>query len=409
MVNVYISIYLDSRRPLKDMQIPVKLQVNYSSKQKLYSTGIKLLKEDFEQVMGKNPKGEHKEIHLKLQAIQVKAQQIIDKMVYFSFEDFEKKMFAKVTYDEMNVYHGFEKYNNQLAIEKRFGTARSYHFAMTSFMEFKPELRYVDITPQFLSDYERYMLEKHKSITTVGIYTRSLRTIFNKAINDRIIPRDLYPFGRYKYKTPNSRNIKKALIIEEIQKIYEYKAPKGSMEEKARDMWLFSYLANGINPKDIAWLKYSNVQDDRIIFVRQKTIRTERMRQPIVIYINDDLSRIIQKWGNPSTDPDSYVFPIITDQLEGEKKLEVVRQFIKQVNKYMDRIAKKLDINKKVRFSTARHSCATILKRGGASNKIIGEKFGHQSESTTERYLDSFADDIKRDWDKVLTNFKPNS
>jgi len=120
------------------------------------------------------------------------------------------------------------------------------------------------------------MLEKKKSISTVGIYTRSLRTIFNKAISDGIIPNDLYPFGRHKYQTPTALNVKKALSLEDIKKIYDYKAPPGTMKEQARDMWLFSYIANGINPKDIAWLKYSNIKDDKIVLIRQKTIRTER-------------------------------------------------------------------------------------------------------------------------------------
>jgi len=405
MININVSIYLDTRRALKSMQYPVKLQINYLREQKYYSTGIKLFEEDYEKAMAQNPKGVHKDNYLKIIAIQVKAQRIIEKMNYFSFDEFERKMFAKTTIDEMDVYHGFEKYIDNLKRENRFSTASSYNCALKSFMEFKEKLRYMEITPQFLRDYERYMIQQDKSISTVGIYTRNLRTIVNKAISDGIITNDRYPFGRYKYQTPTSLNIKKALPLEDIKKIFDYTAPPGSMKEQARDMWLFSYMANGINPKDIAFLKYSNIKDDKIVLDRQKTIRTERTRQPIVIYITDDINCIIEKWGNKPQDPDSFIFPIITEEMDGEKREKVVQQFVKRINKNMDKIAKSLEIKKKVRCSTARHSCATILKRSGASNKIIGEKLGQQSETTTERYLDSFEDDIKRHWAEALTNF----
>jgi len=389
------------------MQIPVKLQVNYLRKQKYYSTGIKLLEEDFEKAMVAGPKDEHYQTQLKIKAVEVKAHDIIKKMSYFSFEQFERKMFATTTYNEMDVYQGFEQYIDDLKRENRFGTARSYYNAMNSLKEFKEQLIYIEITPQFLRDYERFMLQLKKSISTVGIYTRSLRTIYNKAISEGIIASDLYPFGRYKYQTPTALNIKKALDLQDIKKIYDHSIPSGSMKEWARDMWMFSYLANGINPKDIANLKYSNIKDDKIVFVRQKTIRTERTRLPIVIYITDDIARIIEKWGNKPAEPDFFIFPILSEEMDGEKREKVVQQFIKQINKNMDKIAKSLKITRKVRCSTARHSCATILKRSGANNKIIGEKLGHHSDATTERYLDSFDDKIKRQWAEVLTNFNP--
>lgn len=405
MAKVNISFYLDTRRPLKCMQIPVKLQVNYRREQKFYSIGVNVFKEDFEKVMGPNPKGEHKEIQMKLFAIQARANKIAEKMSLFSFPTFERKMFAKVTSDELDVLFGFEEYIEHLKRQNRFGTARSYDCAMRSFRAFSPRLHYPDVTPEFLRDYERFMLEQKKSISTVGIYTRSLRTIYNKAISDGIIPSDLYPFGKYRYKTPTARNIKKALSLQDIKKIYDCAPDPGTSLERSRDLWLFSYLANGMNPKDIATLRYSDIQDRMILFHRQKTIRTERTRQPIVVYITDDIDRIIKKWGNPPTLPDSYIFPIVTDEMDGEKKEKVIQQFIQVTNAHMDTISKQLGITRKVRFSSARHSFATILKRGGASNKIIGEALGQQSEAITERYLDSFDDEIKREWAKILTKF----
>jgi hypothetical protein len=43
-----------------------------------------------------------------------------------------------------------------------------------------------------------------------------------------------------------SKKAKKALPIEIIEKIYNYKSDN-PQEAKAKDMWLFAYFANGMN------------------------------------------------------------------------------------------------------------------------------------------------------------------
>jgi len=44
--------------------------------------------------------------------------------------------------------------------------------------------------------------------TTISIYLRHLRTPFNQAIDEDIIDRKLYPFGKNKYQPKAPRNIK---------------------------------------------------------------------------------------------------------------------------------------------------------------------------------------------------------
>jgi len=53
-------------------------------------------------------------------------------------------------------------------------------------------------------------------------------------------------------------------------------------------------------------------------------------------------------------------------------------------------IGKKLGIDEKITTYVARHSFATVLKYEGTNTSIISEMMGHQSERTTQAYLDSF-------------------
>jgi len=47
-----------------------------------------------------------------------------------------------------------------------------------------------------------------------------------------------------KYRIPTSKNIKKALSLDDVAKIYYYECDSGvEGEQKGKDFWLFSYLA----------------------------------------------------------------------------------------------------------------------------------------------------------------------
>jgi integrase/recombinase XerD len=194
-------------------------------------------------------------------------------------------------------------------------------------------------------------------------------------------------------------------VLADIEKIYKYQAESMSTEEWARDLWLFSYLCNGINPKDIARLTYQQVGSKSIQFVRAKTERTRREVKAIHVTISDDVWRIISKWGQTPTSPHKYVFAILKPGMTAREEMATIRQTTKTINFYIRRIAQSVGIEKDVTTYTARHSFATVLKRSGASNEYIGESLGHSDLKSTENYLDSFEDDLKQHFASALLNF----
>jgi len=250
------------------------------------------------------------------------------------------------------------------------------------------------------------MLNNGKSVTTIGFYLRCLRAIFNEAINTPgLIGKESYPFGKRKYEIPNGQNIKKAITLEEIKKIFDYESIDGSSEQRAKDYWIFSYLCNGVNIKDIALLKYKNIDfgDEKITFFRAKTERTTVVNiKPIAIVLLPEIKAIIDRWGNQPQYPENYVFPILKAEYSIEQQHARVKQTVKDINKYIDRIAKTVGITKKLTTYSARHSFSTVLKRSGASIEFISESLGHSDIKTTESYLDSFEDDMKKEFAHML-------
>jgi integrase/recombinase XerD len=62
--------------------------------------------------------------------------------------------------------------------------------------------------------YEQKLKDGGLSKSTIGIYLRPLRAIYNEAIEDGFAKKDRsYPFGRRKYQIPAARKVKKGNIF----------------------------------------------------------------------------------------------------------------------------------------------------------------------------------------------------
>src|SRR5690606_26091885 len=110
------------------------------------------------------------------------------------------------------------------------GTSSSYNTTMNSLLEIKKNFRVSDITTDFLKQYEAYHRKKGNSDTTIGINMRNIRAVINKAIEQKLLPADKYPFKGY--TIPSGQNIKKALDWDAIQKLLNYQ-PTDEKKEKA--------------------------------------------------------------------------------------------------------------------------------------------------------------------------------
>ena len=402
MKKAEAEIYLDKLRPKKNGDCSVKIKVTFNRKRKYYPSGIYLTAEDFHKLMNAERRSkEQKEVLIKLNHLLTKAQKTISALTVFTFTGFEDNYF-ELRNTENSLSFAFDKYIEELKSESRIGTAVSYNCAKNSLETFKKELTFADITPSLLKQYENWMLDKNKSITTVGIYLRSLRTIYNL----QNIDKSLYPFGSKngKYSIPTGQNIKKALTVEEIASIYNYNTNSNKTKDMAKDYWLFLYLCNGMNVKDFCLLKWKNIDGEMLTYKREKTKRSKKENRAITVAIKPETLAIIKKWGVPSINKESYIFPHIKHGMTIEKERATYQQLTKIINKYIKQIASDLGIKKNVTTYFARHSFATVLKRSGANIAMISDLLGHSSVGVTESYLDSFENDQIQLQTNALTN-----
>jgi integrase len=390
-----------SKKSKIDGKQPIQLRIIYNRKAKYFTLGYSVYEDEFKKIFNGQPRGELHELRIKLLNIEGKANEIVSSLDPFSFTQFEASLFRPRS-DHNNVYRYLQAEIDKARETERISSKGIVECSLNSFRAFNKRqiFTFCDVTMDWLQAYERYM-SRNNSSSTIGMYLRCLRVVFNKAIKDGIVTREQYPFGKGKYEIPSCRNIKKALDKDEIRRIFAYHPETGD-EDWAKDMWLFSYLCNGINTKDIANLKYEDLDLDAITFIRSKTSSTRKQQRPVVAPLTAPVRAIIKKWGNNPTRPKNYVFDVLKYGLNPEQIHNRVHHFYSDINSQMKVIAEKIGINKPVTTYTARHSFATVMKRNGASLEFISESLGHSDIRTTESYLASFDFTTKREWAEKL-------
>ncbi|MEA5110947.1 Tyrosine recombinase XerC [bioreactor metagenome] len=407
---VTTAIILETRKSRKDGKHPVVLRITYKRMRKYYTVQdpkgkyIALTKEEFEKVNGEKPRAKFKELSIYFASYEKKAIDLIESMKVFSFSDFEQRYYDKVT---AYLIKSLKQYAIELRSQSRISTAVTVECTGNSLQKFigEHDIHFESVTPKFLKEYERWMLKNNASLTTVGIYTRNIRTTYNSAISQGTVKSEFYPFtGKNSYQIPKGRNIKKALTQQEISILANFDIELPS-KRRFRDYWVLSYLCNGMNIKDIALLKFKNLTEDSIHFIRAKTEReTRKDLKNIVVPLTPKIIEIIERWRNHNKEPEQLVFPILELNMSPLEQYKKIQLTVGYINDVMKELAKQAGIVKPVTTYTARHSFATVLKRSGANISFISESLGHKSLQTTESYLADFEIEEKQKWANVVSN-----
>lgn len=413
-----------------DNLIPVKLCVTKNQERRYYSIARKIKdrswlfvsEDDIKSITCSAPRGRYRDMFFEYERIKQDAQDVINGIQPFSFNQFEEKYLNKVRGWD-NVFSAMWDHIQALRAEDRIGYASSFESTLRAIKEFHTKkvysfnvrkdrvetrmqeyiggkaLSFIDITPEWLKRFETHY-KKKKSKSTIGIYLRNVRVIFNLATKYHGV-KAANPFEIHKPKTASRR--KTALTAEQIGKIASYKT-EHPQEIFFKDMFIFSFLACGMNLSDIARLRHSNILNDEVVFVRKKTEAEEVEEVALHIPISKNMRTIIDRHSSKTVGFDSYVFPVLREGWNEKQCYAAIKLLTKQVNKYVSRIAKQVGINERVTSYAARHSWATISKNSGASIEFISESLGHSDLSVTKRYLKSFEKETRQKHSEAIEN-----
>ena len=264
-----------------------------------------------------------------------------------------------------------------------FSRARNYRTALQSFLRFREgkDLPLSKLTSQLTADYERWLKNQGIRMGTLSCYLRSLRAIYNKAVEEKHVT-DQAPFS--KRYTGNPRTDKRSITADDIRRLHQLRLPNGSYLQLARDLFLFCILACGMPFVDVAFLRKSQISDDGYLtYHRRKTHR------PIRLHLLPEALEIIRRYQSSDTD---YVFPILT-HTDPDKAYRQYKDKLCYYNKVLKRLGQKAGIRHKLTSYVSRHSWATLAYSQDTELSVISKGLGHTSPRTTMTYIKAIDDD----------------
>lgn len=235
-----------------------------------------------------------------------------------------------------------------------------------------------DIDADFVETFEAWLLSRGVKRNTSSFYIRILRSVWNKAIDNGILPPTITDPFKHVYKGVDV-TVKRAISVDDIKKIKSINLKAHPKLDFARDLFMFSFYTRGMSFIDIACLKKENIQNGVITYQRRKT------GKQIIIKMEKDIERIIKKYMRSDSD---YIFPIATCKADEYTK---ERNCLEYTNKKLKELAIYCNIDANLTMYVARHSWASIAHNvANVPLSVISKGMGHSNEKVTQIYLSSF-------------------
>ena len=294
--------------------------------------------------------------------------------------------------NKKSLFTYFDDVIKNLINNDKIGYANVFKSTKNSIKKFldNKEIEFISIDDHFLRKYDEYLLSNNVSLNSVFVYMRTFKTLINYARKDNLIKKEFNPFIDFDFKKYSRVKTKKRAITKSQMKvIIDLELESGTRLFNSKSYFLFSFYARGINFIDIAYLKWENIKNNRLLYTRKKT------NENFSIEITKELKTILDYFKPFNNSKNDFIFPILNENhISAISKDYRIDKVLKMVNADLKIIAEKTGIEENLTTYVARHSYATIMKFNGVSTSLISQSMGHNSEKTTQIYLDDFGNDI---------------
>lgn len=256
-------------------------------------------------------------------------------------------------------------------------TSETYTVTLNSFKKFRQgeDIMLDSLNSEVMEAYEAWHQQRGIAPNTISFYTRILRAVYNRAVEDEIIE-NRNPF-RHVY-TGVDKTVKRALPLSIIKKIRVLDLSLTPSLDFARDMFIMSFMLRGMSFIDMAYLRKSDLANGYVTYRRRKT------GQQLIIKWTKEMQTILDKYPENTSE---YLLPII--RKPGTNERCTYRNVGYNINHNLKTIGRMVGVSIPLTLYVARHSWASTAKAKGIPISVISEGMGHNSESTTQIYLAS--------------------
>ena len=283
-----------------------------------------------------------------------------------------------VTYSkDYTLFNFFERAISRLKQTGKLRTAETYQATLNNFRKFRmnKDMMLDALNSELMEEYEAWNKNRGLCPNTISFYTRILRAVYNRAVEEEIID-NRFPF-RHVY-TGVDKTVKRAIPLNLIRDMKRMALPAHSNLDFARDMFLLSFYMRGMSFIDMAFLRKSDLYKNRLSYRRRKT------GQLLIIEWTKEMQLILDKYPKHES---PYLLPIICDGKVDART--AYRNAMYRINRCLKKIGGLIGSDYPLTLYVARHSWASAAKRKGVPLSVISEGMGHESEKTTRIYLAS--------------------
>ena len=380
-----VKLKLNESRMRKDGTYALVFQIICHRQKRLIYTDYKLRTENFDSVNGKvqcdgkylpsqkkvvemnrNLKKQYKKICARIEELSREEKEFsVNDIVMGLREEFESTYLLGFFDECIKLKQDLGKDGTTLAY-------KSTKASLRTFLDEK-DISLARINQRFVESYSLFLSKRKVCDNTVKYYMRNFSAVYNSAVQKGCC-KNRQPFIHFRMAP--SKTVKRALNGDNMRQLYLLKLPRSSKSEKYRDMFLFSFFAQGMAFVDIVTLKKDNICDGVISYSRYKS------QQRVQVKVTDQIQLLLNKYKNNS----DYIFNAI-DTSSDKSEYEQYRIALAESNRCLKKIGIMLGFNAPLTTYVARHTWAMEAKKSGAPLFVISEGLGHKSEKTTLIYL----------------------
>lgn len=401
-----LKFILKTQREDKAGNSPLYIRVIQNRKTKFLSTGIKLKANQWDQDAQKVRKNYPNSTRLNA----ILAQKIADaSMMVLDVEKKIKNLTANEIKkalkgeDDVKFFPYKDKAFSRLENTLSANTMFNYKYLVQKFGEFvnNDELLIKEIDVTLIKDYINYLVsEKKNSGTSVKTCMIPLSMLFNSAIAEGLIDKNLYPFDKVKIKIKEYK--RKFLSVEQFEQLKNYSQIYGRKGQLFQDMFVFAVSAGGLRFSDIACLRWEEINFEEGIIERKinKTGRTHRLK------FGSTAAEILAKYRSENIMSTSFVFPAFSstkfDRANPEEKRRLIGAANVLCNVHLRKIGRNLNFPFSLHFHLSRHTFATFALNNGMRIEYVSKLMDHTKISTTQIYAKVMNEELDKAVDQYI-------
>lgn len=170
----------------------------------------------------------------------------------------------KALLEGKQVKSNFFAYFEKATLRRSAKTQAVYRRTQSWVEKYDSKASFEKIDKDWLFGFDDF-LSKTMVLNTRSIIMRTLRAVFNDALDDEVTTN--YPFRKFKIKEEPTK--KRSLSLKSLRELKDY--PVEEYQQRYRDLFILMVLMRGINIGDLCLLKEENIINGRIEYIRQKT------------------------------------------------------------------------------------------------------------------------------------------